>query len=476
MSGTEAASSTDRMNATVDAAGRDDAARLEVLRRYDILDSPPEIRFDDLATLAAHICDTPVALIGFVDGDREWFKALVGLSIDATPRDISFGAHAIRQSDVFVVPDASTDPRFSSHPLVTQTEGIRFYAGAPIETEDGHRLGAVGVMDRVPRQPSEAQRQALRALARHVVSVLALRRRTFGSAGTRSAEELLQAITQGTAAVTGTKFFTSLVEHLAHALKVRRVYVAECENDRARTRALWMDGFRPAFEYDVRETPCMKVTQGETCLISHNVRQYFPHIELLKQLNAESFLGVPLWDSSPRVTGHMVLVDDKPMSDDPLWISVLQTFATRAGVELEREQADEKLREALAQVENLKNRLHAENVYLQEEIRTEHRFDEMGGRSAALAALLQTVQRVAATAAPVLVTGETGTGKELIARALHDRSGRKHRPLVKVNCGAVPASLIEGEMFGHMKGAFTGAIDRLWLRLWETGRERRIFT
>src|SRR5262249_2763549 len=155
---------------------------------------------------------------------------------------------------------ASTDPRFSSNPLVTETQGIRFYAGAPIETDDGHCLGAVCVMDRVPRQPSESQLRGLRALARHAVSMLALRRTTLGSAGTRSAEELLQAITQGTAAVTGTKFFTSLVEHLAHALKVRRVYVAEClENDRARTRALWMDGFRPTFEYDVRETPCMKV-------------------------------------------------------------------------------------------------------------------------------------------------------------------------------------------------------------------------
>jgi formate hydrogenlyase transcriptional activator len=450
----------DPMIPTIDAADRE-SARLDALRRYAVLDTPPECPFDDLATLAAHLCDAPIALVSFVASDREWFKAHSGLAIDAAPRAISFSAHAILQSDVFIVPDASQDPRFASNPQVTGIPLIRFYAGAPLETTDGYSLGAICVIDHVPRELSESQRQGLLALARQTMSLLELRRSSVRDAVARQAEELLHAITQGTAAVTGTRFFTSLVEHLAAALKVRRVYVAEClANDRARTRALWMDGFRPTFEYDLRETPCMKVTKGETCLYAQNVRQYFPHIELLAQLNAQSFLGVPLWDSSHRVIGHMVLVDDKPMSEDPLWISVLQTFATRAGVELEREQAEEKLREALAQVESLKNRLQAENVYLQEEIRTEHKFDEMVGQGHALVAVLQKVERIAATDATVLIAGETGTGKELIARALHSRSGRKHRPLVKVNCGAVPASLIESELFGHVKGAFTGAIDR----------------
>ena len=113
----------------------------------------------------------------------------------------------------------------------------------------------------------------------------------------------------------------------------------------------------------------MKVVTGQTCLYSHDVQKYFPENKVFARLGAESYLGVPLFDSARKVIGHMVMIDDKPMSEDPLWLSVLQTFAARAGVELEREQADQKLRAALAEVEALKNRLEAENVYLQEEIR-----------------------------------------------------------------------------------------------------------
>jgi formate hydrogenlyase transcriptional activator len=111
-------------------------------------------------------------------------------------------------------------------------------------------------------------------------------------------------------------------------------------------------------------------------------------------------------------------------------------------------------------VEALKNRLQAENVYLQEEIRREHNFEEMVGSSPALLEMLQQVESVAPTDATVLISGETGTGKELIARALHNRSARQDRPLVKVNCGAISAGLVESELFGHVKGAFTGALER----------------
>jgi formate hydrogenlyase transcriptional activator len=115
---------------------------------------------------------------------------------------------------------------------------------------------------------------------------------------------------------------------------------------------------------------------------------------------------------------------------------------------------------AYNEIETLKNKLEKEKLYLEEEIRSEYNFEEIVGSSSVLKRALQNVQTVATTDSTVLIYGETGTGKELIARAIHNLSERHERTLVKVNCAAIPTGLLESELFGHEKGAFTGAIDR----------------
>jgi formate hydrogenlyase transcriptional activator len=131
----------------------------------------------------------------------------------------------------------------------------------------------------------------------------------------------------------------------------------------------------------------------------------------------------------------------------------LQEVANQVALAVENMQAYER-------IARLQARLERENVYLQDEIRREHNFDEIVGSSPALLEVLRKVEQAAPTDAGVLILGETGTGKELIARAIHDRSPRRNRPLVKVNCGAIAAGLVESELFGHAKGAFTGALER----------------
>lgn len=153
-----------------------EARRLKVLWQYEVLDTVPEEVFDDLTELAARICEAPIALISLVDEDRQWFKSKVGVTVKETTRDISFCSHAIKGNDLFIIPDATKDLRFAHNPLVTSDPKIRFYAGAPLITPDGHALGSLCVIDKVPRQLRPEQQQALRVLSRHVMSQLELRR------------------------------------------------------------------------------------------------------------------------------------------------------------------------------------------------------------------------------------------------------------------------------------------------------------
>jgi anti-sigma regulatory factor (Ser/Thr protein kinase) len=157
-------------------ATHDETARLAALRQYRILDTEPERAFDDLALLASHICGTPIALISLVDADRQWFKARKGIAVAETSRAVSFCSHAIEQHGLFIIHDAREDERFRDNPLVTDGPFVRFYAGAPLLTRDGHALGTLCVIDSVPRTLTPGQREALDALRRQVEAQLELRR------------------------------------------------------------------------------------------------------------------------------------------------------------------------------------------------------------------------------------------------------------------------------------------------------------
>lgn len=155
---------------------------MQTLREYGVLDTPPEAVYDDIAHVCAGVCDTPIALISLIDGRRNWFKARVGVDDELTesPRDISFCGHAILGQEIFEVTDAAADDRFADNPLVAAEPKIRYYAGAPLITPDGYKLGTICAIDIRPRRLSEAQRDTLVALSRLVMRQLDRRRRLAG--------------------------------------------------------------------------------------------------------------------------------------------------------------------------------------------------------------------------------------------------------------------------------------------------------
>ncbi len=151
--------------------------RLEELKSFKILDTPPEEEFDELAKLAGLICETPIAIISLVDKERQWFKATVGLDVCETARVDSFCQHALyTPTQLLIVGDTQRDPRFMNNPLVTGNPHVRFYAGAPLVTANGYVLGTICVVDTIPKVLTPYQKKALKLLARKTVDYLTMRK------------------------------------------------------------------------------------------------------------------------------------------------------------------------------------------------------------------------------------------------------------------------------------------------------------
>src|SRR5438445_4146094 len=205
----------------------------------------------------------------------------------------------------------------------------------------------------------------------------------------------------------------------------------------------------------VEEDPAGIVLQTQHPLIVSNVAEEsrWPHFpERAKPFGVNSLCYLPLTTARRRL-GILVFACKQAGAYDTADVGFLEQVAKQVAVAVENALAFD-------EIESLKDKLHQEKVYLEEEVRTAHNFGEIVGESSALRHVLKQVEAVAPTDATVLILGETGTGKELIARALHDLSPRRERTFVELNCAAIPTGLLESELFGHEKGAFTGAITQ----------------
>jgi PAS domain S-box-containing protein len=401
--------------------------------------------------------------------------------------------------------------------------------------------------------------------------------------GRRALDEdmALRLLLEGTSKVTGTAFFESLVRGLVEALGTHGAWVTEYDSSTRTLKALafWLGGSFIPWERKIDGTPCEKVIHDARLVFyPDRVFEIYPNAPGLGEAGAVSYMGVPLKDVDETILGHLAVLDNRPLPEEPRLLTVFRLFADRASAELRRLRAEAAVREReekltrlvdgamdaiielddrlrvthvnaaaktifkaqdaemlgtefsqwlgagergrLAKIaaeldtradgrahtwvpggiraraangdefpaeatlarhhragreyhtlilRNVNDRLAAEQQIrtltaeaslLREELRALGDSGEILGRSSALTSALQAVDQVAGTDASVLILGETGTGKELIARAIHARSQRRTKPLVKVNCAAIPADLVESELFGHEKGAFTGATAR----------------
>jgi formate hydrogenlyase transcriptional activator len=555
-----------------------EAERLNALRRYRILDTPPEPAFDRIAEMAANLFHVPMAGISLVDEDRIWFKSRIGIEPLQTARDAGLCSRAILSPGLFHLRDAAHDKHATGCPLVGEL-GIRFYAAAPLRTPEGLNLGTLWVLDQKPRELAQGEAEILTALAALAMNQLELRLHAYAVA---RLERIQRTIAEGVEAEIGERFFSSLARSLAQGLEVGFAFVTRLSDDGARFKilAIWeRDHFGSDVELPLKGTPCESVLHGEVAHYPDDLGTRFPNDRLVARWGARSYCGVPVLDAEGSVFGHVAIFDDKPIPDGPRSIAVMRIFAARVRAEVERLRIETALREtndrlALSEeqfrdlfeqapiayvhqaldtrilranrtaltilgvkpgaiegmlgtsffpdtpeaqrrlrdamplmatgtdergvvlelrrkddgkplwvrwwckpepdskftrsmfiditdqvlMEQEKTRLEEQNAYLLDEIRSEQNFGDIIGGSSGLRKVTEQVGLVAPTDATVLITGESGTGKELVARAIHERSARRERPLVKLNCSAVPEGLFESEFFGHVRGAFTGAL------------------
>ncbi len=330
-----------------------EAARLEALRRYNILDTPPEATFDRITNLAARLFGMPIALISLIDESRAWFKSAHGFEIQEVQREATICSLALLLNEILVISDTRQDDRLDCNPFVQSEPGLRFYAGAPLITRDGFNLGTLCLLDTEPRDAlSDEQQATLSDLAALVIDELELR---LAARKITQIDTALLEVTSGVSKSVGSAFFGALVQHFTQTLAVDYTYIGLVEGDNQdaiRTIAACAQGhIVDNFEYLLQDTPCQQVLQSrKLCCYANGVQAEFPQAPLLMPLGVESYAAMPFFDSTGTPIGLLSIMDSKPLVNLQLVETLLTIFALRVATELERQQSEAARQQALTQL------------------------------------------------------------------------------------------------------------------------------
>ncbi len=437
-----------------------------------------------MTRVATTVLRVPVAIISLIDRDRQFIKSQSGLSgplasLRKTPLKHSFCKHPVGSGEPLVVADARRHPLIGDYPAVSEL-GVIAYAGIPLITSEGYALGTFCVLDGRPHDWTKEEIGILQVLASSAISEIELRRlvdeqqaltaklKSLVESRTselRVSEERQRVLLEVNNAIVTCldrdSLFSAITTALRRMIPFDRAALVLHDRIKDVFRVLGVAGPVPSppviplgTEWPRQQSRAGWVLDHGEPLVTLDLRDSPPFVEhaaLLKE-GIRSAVSVPMTIKG-KIIGTLNVGSRVPGGYGPDEASLLVAIAEQVALAIENLLAYE-------EIAALKARLEEENVYLQEEVRTEAAFGDVVGQSPALLGVLASVRKVAKTDSTVLVTGETGTGKELIVRAIHGLSQRKDRLLVKVNCAALPAGVIESELFGHEKGAFTGALTR----------------